>query len=396
MDELPAPAHIVGPTLLPGGRLQRAAVHIASGRIVEVEIDPPESVIRSLRRDREHTLALTDGQVLAPAFIDVHCHGAGGGEIMAGRDALERMARTLWRHGVGAVVAAVATAPIPRLMSAARTIGQTGSGDIPRGSAPRQATLLGLHLEGPALCPERSGGHDASAFAMPADLARSMADDPTAWEAVRVVTLAPELEGGLELVTRLAAAGIAVSIGHTDASADVAGTAYAAGARSTTHLFNGMPPLRAREPGPVGAALAGAPFIELITDGVHVDARLLAPLARAIGDERLVLVSDALPLAGSRRRTVETPGSTATIRDGIAVHPDGTLAGSRLLLDGMVEAAVSSGVPLAVALRAATENPARLLGLADRGRLEPGGVADLVVTSRGGRLRRVLGSSPRP
>jgi N-acetylglucosamine-6-phosphate deacetylase len=151
-----------------------------------------------------------------------------------------------------------------------------------------------------------------------------------------------------------------------------------------------MPPLRAREPGPVGAALAAAPFIELITDGVHVDGAILAPLARAIGEERLLIVSDALPLAASRRRRVATPGSSARIVDGRAVHPDGTLAGSRLLLDGMVAAAVRQGIPLPVALRAVTENPARLLGLADRGRLEPGARADLVVVAGDGRLRGVL------
>ncbi len=207
---------------------------------------------------------------------------------------------------------------------------------------------------------------------------------------MRLVTLAPELEGGLDLVRQLSAAGVVVSIGHTDASMETAAAAYAAGARSTTHLFNGMPPLRARDPGPVGAALAAAPFVELITDGIHVDPGLLAPIARAIGDERLVLVSDALPLAGSRLRSVPTPGSSARLEGGRAVHPDGTLAGSRLLLDGMVAGAVRHGIPLAVALRAATQNPARLLGLVDRGRMEPGCRADLVVVSRAGRLRRVL------
>ena len=95
---------------------------------------------------------------------------------------------------------------------------------------------------------------------------------------VRVVTLAPELEGGLDLVRQLSTSGIVVSVGHTDASMEVAMAAYAAGARSTTHLFNGMPPLRARDPGPVGAALAAAPFVELITDGIHVDPGLLAPI----------------------------------------------------------------------------------------------------------------------
>jgi N-acetylglucosamine-6-phosphate deacetylase len=396
IGELPARAHIVGTALIPGGRLERAVVHVAGGRISELEIDPPRPVLRSLRRTRERILTLTDDQVLAPAFIDVHCHGAGGGDALSGGDALGRMAETLWRHGVGAVVAAIATAPIPVLLSAARRLTEPGSHELRLGLVPRRAAILGLHLEGPALCPERSGGHDPSAFGTPADVASSMTADPTAWAAVRVVTIAPELDGGLEVVARLAAAAIVVSIGHTDASADIASAAYAAGARSTTHLFNGMPPLRARDSGPVGAALADAPFIELITDGVHVEARLLAPLARSIGEERLLLVSDALPLAASRRRTVSTPGSTATVRHGLAVHPDGTLAGSLLLLDGMVERAVRSGIPLATALRAATENPARLLGLADRGRLEPGGVARLVVVTRAGHLQRVLGPQADP
>jgi N-acetylglucosamine-6-phosphate deacetylase len=255
---------------------------------------------------------------------------------------------------------------------------------------PPGAEVLGLHLEGPVLSPVRSGGHDPTAFAQPADLARSQLDDPLAWQMVRLVTLAPELEGGLDLVRQLSTSGTVVSIGHTDASMDIATAAYVAGARSTTHLFNGMPPLRARDPGPIGAALASAPFVELITDGIHVDPGLLAPLARAIGDERLLLVSDALPLAGSRLRSVPTPGSSARVEGGRAVHPDGTLAGSLSLLDGMVAGAVRSGIPLPLALRAASENPARLLGLEDRGRVMPGARADLVVVSVGGLLRRVL------
>lgn len=390
MAELPTRTRLAGTVLLPGGRLERAIVHVEAGRIAAVEADPPPAALRALRRDPTGALILPHHEVLAPAFIDIHCHGAGGGDVLGGAQALGRMAETLLRHGVGAVVAAIATAPIAQLMAAARMVAELRTGDATGSAARPGAEVLGLHLEGPVLAPIRSGGHDPAAFAQPADLVASLADDPTAWQMVRVVTLAPELEGGLGLVSRLAAAGVVVSVGHTDASMGVAMAAYAAGARSTTHLFNGMAPLRARDPGPVGAALASAPFVELITDGVHVDARILAPVARAIGEERLVLVSDALPLAGSRLRSIRTPGSTAHIKDGIAVHPDGTLAGSRLLLDGMVEGAVQSGVPLAAALRAASENPARLLGLADRGRVAPGAVADLVVVSRGGRLHRVL------
>lgn len=388
--ELPTQARIVGTVALPRGRLDRAIVHIGSGRIEEVEPDPPLTTVRALRRDRAAILSLSSDEILAAGFIDIHCHGAGGGDVLGGGEALERMAATLLRHGVVAVVAAIATTPIPQLMATARMLGEIRRAAVPEASRPGGAEVLGLHLEGPALAPIRSGGHDATAFAQPAELSTSLARDPRAWRVVRVVTLAPELEGGLHLVDQLAGAGIVVSVGHSDASMDVATAAYAAGARSTTHLLNGMPPLRARDAGPVGAALASAPFVELISDGVHVDARILAPLARAIGDDRLVLVSDALPLAGSRLRSVRTPGSTARIEGHRVVHPDGTLAGSRLLLDGMVESAVRSGIPLSVALRAVTENPAKLLGLADRGRIEPHARADLVVVSRGGRLRRVL------
>ena len=390
ITELPAQARIAGTVLLPGGRLERAIVHVDAGRITALEMDPSPVVVRALRRDTPGAIVLSDDEVLAPAFIDVHCHGAGGGDVLGGPAALERMAATLLRHGVGSVVATVSTAPIAQLLSVARMLDGVRRAAVDDAERPPGAEVLGLHLEGPVLSPVRSGGHDPTAFAQPADLARSQLDDPLAWQMVRLVTLAPELEGGLDLVSQLSASGTVVSIGHTDASMDIATAAYVAGARSTTHLFNGMPPLRARDPGPIGAALASAPFVELITDGIHVDLGLLAPLARAIGDERLLLVSDALPLAGSRLRSVLTPGSSARVEGGRAVHPDGTLAGSLSLLDGMVAGAVRSGIPLPLALRAASENPARLLGLEDRGRVMPGARADLVVVSVGGLLRRVL------
>jgi N-acetylglucosamine-6-phosphate deacetylase len=392
---LPAHARIAGTQLLPGGRLEPAVVEVEDGRIVALWVDPPPSHVRALGRRGATSLRLARDEVLAPAFIDVHCHGAGGGDVLGGT--LDRMAQALLRHGVGAVVAAIATAPVAVLMRAARGLAPAGAGGSSggRGAAARHdppgtAAILGLHLEGPALAPARSAGHDPAAFASPAELSASLAGGDTGWSQVRIVTLAPELEGGLDLVRQLAAAGIVVSVGHTDTSLAVGLAAYEVGARSATHLLNGMPPLMAREPGPVGAALAAAPFVELISDGVHIDGALLAPLARAIGDERLLLVSDALSLAGSRLRRVSTPGSSARIVGDRALHPDGTLAGSRLLLDGMLAGAVRFGIPLTTALRAVTENPARLLGLTDRGLLEPGRRADLVVVSRSGALRRVL------
>ncbi len=378
---------IAGTVLLAGGRLESAAVEVRDEHIVSIDVAPRPAALRALRRDPGATMLRAD-EVLAPAFIDIHCHGAGGGDGFGGTVGLDLMARTLWHHGIGAFVATLMSAPMPRLLDAAVT---ATSDPVGTTSGPR-AQLLGVHLEGPALSPLRSAGHDPTALVSPRVLLDTLRDEPSAWTNVRIVTMAPELDGGLELVETLARAGIVASLGHTNASAEVIAAAYAQGARSTTHLFNGMPPLHHREPGPVGAALATAPFIELIADGVHVDRQLLAPLARAIGEGRLILVSDAIALAATRLRRIETPSSSVMLRRGRAVNQDGTLAGALLLLDGLVERAVRSGIPLVTALRAAAENPARLLGLSDRARIEPGLRADLVVVSNAGRLRRVLGS----
>jgi N-acetylglucosamine-6-phosphate deacetylase len=382
-----ATRRIAGTVLLPHGQLASAVVEVRDGRIAGIDPAPGPAALRALHRDIGAATLRTD-EILAPAFIDIHCHGAGGGDAFSGTAALDLMARTLWQHGIGAFVPTLMTAPIARLLDAAE-------GAVKRaeeaGSVAR-AHILGMHLEGPALSPVRSGGHDATALVLPGVLLRALLDEPRAWANVRIVTLAPELDGGTELIDALARAGIVASVGHTDASAEVVTAAYARGARSTTHLFNGMPPLHHREPGPVGAALASAPFIELIADGVHVDRRLLAPTARAIGEERLILVSDAIALAGTPLRRMETRGASVMSRRGRAVHQDGTLAGGLALLDGLVKSAVRSGIPLTTALRAAAENPARLLGLSDRGRIEPGLRADLLVVSKAGGLRRVLGS----
>lgn len=375
---------IVGTTLLPGGELRLALVSLRDGRIETVEPASTRPEERALRRTLGVTRLRAD-EVLAPAFIDVHCHGAGGGAADGGLEGLSRMAGVLLAHGVGAFLATVMTAPIPALRTTALAVAEWMADPDAAG-----ATVLGIHLEGPALSPVRSAGHDPTALIDPTALDAMLASEPATWLAVRLVTLAPELPGGLELIRRLVPVGISVSVGHTDAPAEVASAAYAAGARSTTHLFNGMPPLLHRSPGPVGAALADAPFIELIADGVHVDRRILAPIARAVGSDRLMFVSDAVPLAGSRLRRVLVPGSSVVVRGATAVHPDGTLAGGRLLLDGIVSSAVRAGIPLSDALRAASENPAKMLGVVDRGAVKVGARADLVIVSLAGRLRRVI------
>jgi N-acetylglucosamine-6-phosphate deacetylase len=378
---------LLGAALLPGGEIAQVLLRIDRDSITAVEHDPRPATVHAARRDRG-TVSLRSDEVVAPAFVDVHCHGAGGGSAHDPAS-LRRMAGALRAHGVGAFLATTVTAPLADLLGLAHA-----ARDMVGRPMDGQAVLLGFHLEGPALAPAHAAGHDPTSFASPASLARSLREDPVAWRDVRAVTLAPELPGGPGLVADLSRAGTVASIGHTGATFEEAVAAYATGARSTTHLFNGMPPLHHRVPGPVGAALAAAPFVELLCDGVHVDARLLPSVARAIGDDRLLLVSDAVPLAGGGPRRGSLAGARITARDGRAVDEAGTLAGSLRLLDGMVAGAVASGIPLALALRAASENPARLLGLEARGRIAPGAMADLVIVSRHGRLRHVLSPGP--
>ncbi len=395
-------SRILGTALLPGGSLARVLVHVTEGRILEVEREPARALEQAIRRDGG-VLVLSSRHVLTPAFVDPHCHGAGGGSAHGSVASIDLMARTLRKHGVGAFLATTVTAPLADLLAAARRAAASVATGAPAADEATEtpevdlarATIVGVHFEGPALSPLRSAGHDQAALTSAAELIRSIDLEPVAWQMVRLVTFAPELDGGLDLVRRLVAAGSVASVGHTDADMEVALAAYGTGARSTTHLFSGMPPLHHRAPGPVGAALAASPFVELICDGIHVDARLLPVIARAIGAERLVIVSDALPLAASRLRHISLPGGSARVVRGRALNPDGSLAGSRLLLDGMVESAVRSGIPLTTVLRAVTENPARLLGLDDRGRLSPGAVADFNVVSFGGHLRRILATAPR-
>ena len=301
------------------------------------------------------TLRLARDEVLAPAFIDVHCHGAGGGDVLGG--SLGTMAETLLRHGVGAVVATVSTAPIDVLMTAARALDRRLQVDdgrrLPGGPAASAsstgfatpaaspgarpvAAILGLHLEGPALAPARSAGHDADRLHLATALSRIAGQRGGRLARVRMVTLAPELDGGLELVGTLRTPGSSPpSATPTPASRSRWRPTWPARARRRTSSTACRRCARA-SPARSGRRSPRPPSWSSSATAIHVDGALLAPLARAIGDERLLIVSDALPLAGSRLRVVATPGSSARVVGDRAVHPDGTLAGSRLLLDGMV------------------------------------------------------------
>jgi N-acetylglucosamine-6-phosphate deacetylase len=322
---------------------------------------------------------------LAPGFVDLHVHGGGGHDAMGGAAALDGMARHLLRHGVTGFLPTAVTAPLPALVAFAETV----RGWLP-GAPIDGAEPLGFNLEGPFLADARRGAHDPAWLRAPADVERR--DLEPLLDGLRLLTVAPELPGALELIRWLREHGVATSMGHSAATVEQGRAGYSAGGTSTTHLFNAMSGVDHRAPGlAVAALLDDDAYVELIADGVHVHPALWPLIRRLKPADRLLLVSDAITLAGlgdGRGRIggldVEVVGQRVTLMG------TSTLAGSVIALDDAVRNLVGSGVALPDAVGAASRNPLALLGITDRGRLAVGQRADLVELDDGLRVRRVM------
>jgi N-acetylglucosamine-6-phosphate deacetylase len=316
--------------------------------------------------------------VAAPGFVDLQVNGFGGVDFLtADAGAYGRAGEALLATGVTAYQPTFITSPEEELVEALREVPSDGAG-------PR---VLGAHLEGPFIAPERLGSHPADSRRDPDRelLERLLEAGP-----VKHVTLAPELPGALELVDLLHVHGVTVSCGHSNATADQARTAFARGARTVTHLFNAMRPFEPREPGLAGAALVCPEIlVQVILDGVHL-ADDTARLVWQAAPGRVALVSDAIAGAGLGDGGYRIGGVAVEVRDGIARREDGVLAGSTLTMIEAVRNLVALGAPLAGALSAASEVPARIAGRDDLGRLEPGGAADIVVLDDRLEVERVL------
>jgi N-acetylglucosamine-6-phosphate deacetylase len=295
------------------------------------------------------------------------------------------MARALLRRGVTSFLPTAVTAPIDDLARFVDAVRAWRPGTPEDGAEP-----LGFNLEGPFLAPARQGAHDEAALRTPADV-DAAALEPLL-DGLRVITIAPELPGALELISSLAGRGVVVSLGHSAASVDEARRGYAAGARSTTHLFNAMSGLDHRAPGLALAALLDDDVaVELVADGHHVSRDLWPLVARLKPASRLLLVSDALAIAGTSAGRGWVGSLACEVIDGRAVLAGTeTLAGSVIALDDAVRNLVGAGIPLHDAVAAASTNPAELLGASDRGRLAIGMRGDLVVLQGSLQFRRVI------
>ena len=322
---------------------------------------------------------------LAPGFVDVHVHGWGGHDAMGPIEDLDAMARALLRRGVTSFLPTGFTTPFPVLHAFADRVRAW----IP--SAPADgAHPLGFNLEGPFISPARKGAHNPAYLATPADVPWSEIEPLL--DGLRLTTVAPEIAGGMELIARLREHGVRVSIGHSAADLATALAGYDAGGTTTTHLFNAMSGVDHHTPGVAVAALGRDDvYVELIADGEHVDRSLWPIITRTKPVDRLLLVSDAIPMAGTGdgRMTIggleiEIHGLRVTLVDG------GALAGSVIALDDAVRNLVASGVALPAAIAAAGRNPLAMLGITDRGRIAVGQRADLVELDGALAVRRVM------
>ncbi len=321
---------------------------------------------------------------LAPAFLDVHTHGAAGYDGMeATPEALDAIGSFLAAHGTGSYLPTTVTAPLDASLRAlcglAKRIGQP--------TAPGQARPLGIHLEGPFLSHLKRGVHPAEYLLAP-DLGVFDRLFEAAEGHILLMTLAPELPGAAELAAHATARGVRVSVGHSNATAAETRTTIAAGAVSATHTFNAMRPLDHREPGILGTVLTDdSLFAEIICDGIHSRPELVKLWWRAKGPERAILVTDAMSATGMPDGTYHLGGFAVEVADGRAMA-SGVLAGSVLTLDRALSNCVAfTGAPLAQALRSVTVNPAAMMGLGEAvGRVAVGQPANLVAVNDAGKL----------
>ncbi len=353
---------IAGHILTPGGFV-RGTLAWDGGRITRVQGEPvAEAEVRA-----DHATPL-----LLPGFIDLHVHGGGGADTMDAGDAVARLAREHVRHGSTALLATTMTAPLGEIEAALRALAPACA-EREHGAA----RVLGVHLEGPYISPDKLGAQPP--FARLPSLAEILALHAIA--PIRLLTLAPEVAGSLALIPALVGAGMRVQLGHSAATYEQALAALEQGASGFTHLFNAMSALHHRAPGAVGAALAHAQHAEIIPDLLHVHPGAIHAALRAIPG--LFCVTDATAAAGMPDGEYRLGRQTVSKCLGGVRLADGTLAGSTLTMDQALRNLVAIGLPLAQAAARVSTHAAQYLGLADRGRLVAGAWADVVVLDAG-------------
>lgn len=355
-----------GRVATPDGVLDPGWVLVDDGTISSVGSGAPPA-----RPDA--TVTDATGSWVVPGFVDIHTHGGGGAAFTSDDPAhVRQVVAAHTAHGTTTMLASLVTRPVPELVEQVAALAELV----------QEGLIAGVHLEGPFLSAARCGAHDPAILRPP---------DPVSVDAllaagrgtIRMVTVAPELEGAVPAVKRLVDAGVIAAIGHTDALADDVVPAVDAGASVATHLFNGMRPLHHREPGPIGVLLDDERVtVELICDLVHLHPTVVRLAARHAGAGRTVLITDAIAAAAAGDGVYDIGGLEVNVTNGVpTLAGGGSLAGSTLTMDTAFRNLVQScGLGVLDAVAAASTRPAELLGLGNvTGRLAPGYAADVVL-----------------
>jgi N-acetylglucosamine-6-phosphate deacetylase len=330
--------------------------------------------------------------ILAPGFVDIHIHGGAGHDVMrADASGLAAVEQLLFKHGVTSYFPTTVTAPVDQTWSALdRLANAIESAAQDEGPRKERAQPLGIHLEGPFLSHARRGVHPPEDLLLP-----TLPAFDRFWQAarghIRVLTIAPELEGARDVIAEAAQRGVCVSLGHSDADLNATRAAVAAGARHATHTFNAMRPLDHRDPGIIGDVLTDPRLsADIIADGIHLDPAIVELFLKAKGPEGAVLITDAISATGMPDGRYRLGSLEVEVKNGRCLV-GGKLAGSVLTMDRAVRNVMQfAHWDLQQALRLATLNPARVAGLANRGKLTAGTEADFVVLSPNGELRSTI------
>jgi N-acetylglucosamine-6-phosphate deacetylase len=381
----------------PQEEIQNPLLFIEDGLISAVSSRAQQEVPRNAKvidlTNDDLTNDLGDA-TMAPGFIDIHMHGGAGLDVMRAAPAeLPHLNKFLATHGVTGYFPTTVAAPLDQTCAALERLAdaiETAQHSSVSNDGAVQARPLGIHLEGPFLSHKRRGVHPPEYLVEPTPQIFERL-----WQAargnVRMMTIAPELPGAIEVIAEAVRRHVLVSIGHSDAVLESARAGVQAGARHATHTFNAMRPLDHRDPGILGEVLTDSRLsADIIADGIHVAPEVVQLFLQAKGSERAVLITDATAAAGMPDGTYQLGPIQVEVKEGRCMM-DGKLAGSVLTMDRAVRNVTEfAGWSLQDAVRAATLNPARAASLGQHGQLAPGAEANLVVLGPGGDVRKTI------